>query len=202
MIDAPRVAAIGDSLIYGRHDPAGGWVGRCRELLEKRWPNGAMFNLGIGGETVIDVRNRFRIELEPREPNCVVVGVGTNDSRRHLSRMGSLIVDHSDYAHALREIVAEALSRGRRVMVASVLPVDPARTDPLDEFYYRNEDLRLTWECQRGVCGEAGAKFLDFWSLVASDFAAVSSDGLHLTSEGHTRLSRYAFSAICEEFPG
>lgn len=32
-----KIVAIGDSLIYGRHDAhAGGWIGRLRSWLEKK----------------------------------------------------------------------------------------------------------------------------------------------------------------------
>lgn len=196
----PRIAAIGDSFIYGRHDPAGGgWVGRLRASLEEPEAGSAVFNLGIGGETSRDVLRRMDAELASREPNCIIIGVGTNDTRRS-AETASLEIDPAETERNLRTLCELAKRKASRVVVASVIPVVEARTRPLDGMYYSNAELRATRSVQEGVARAFGALFLDFWTVIEREAETIYSDGLHLTGNGHKRLFEHAAPLIRKLF--
>src|SRR5438105_4369403 len=140
----PRIVAIGDSIIYGRLDSQeSGWTGMLRVWLESHIDDtSAVFNLGIGGNTSRDVLERVPVEVEPRSPNCVVVGIGTNDSRRQdADSPTELPVE--DFADNVRKIIKAVAAPDRLILVAGLLPVDEARAcpHPASGYYHYNSDV-------------------------------------------------------------
>ena len=70
----PKIVAIGDSLIYGRHDAfVGGWIGRLRSWLENKNQWSAVYNLGIGGNDTYRLLNRMDGELSVRNFNAIIM---------------------------------------------------------------------------------------------------------------------------------
>lgn len=200
----PRIVAIGDSLIYGRHDAQGsGWIGRLRKSLETNEPASAVFNLGIGGNNSSDVLERFDQEVVAREPNCIIIGVGTNDARRSDGPEGGLEIPLDEYSNNIRLLLRKAANTAKHCVIASVLPVDERKTCPLAGLYYKNEELHGYWAAQKRLCAEAGATFLDFWSTVMKGRGPrrrLFSDGLHLTARGHAVLFEAAEKRIGKLF--
>jgi len=196
--EAPRVVAIGDSLIYGRLDPErGGWIGLTRSWLEQEGPEGtAVFNLGIGGDTSVATYSRATVELPPRTPNAVIVGAGTNDLRRIEGPGGSPEVDPETYANKMRDTLRAARRIGAVIAVAGLIPVDESKTLPhKGELWYTNEDVRHYDSILRAVADGEGALYINFapaFSRGERSFELVRNelfvDGIHPGPAGHEAM--------------
>lgn len=187
-----KIAAIGDSIVYGRHDTGhGGWIGRLRASLEHLNPMSSLFNLGIGGDTAANVLQRVHSEVPPRRVDSAILGVGTNDARipiaagAHESQTAK-----SDFERTYREILSTLTEdMGLSVLVCPIFPVDEARSRPLGNFIYLNEINRDFFSSQRAISAEfERAMFVDTWDEFSSD-ATLFSDGIHLSAKGHSLVS-------------
>jgi lysophospholipase L1-like esterase len=196
--ELPRIVAIGDSLIYGRLDGVhGGWVGRLRRWLETEGPfMTAVFNLGIGGQTSADVLERIAEECGPRTPNIIVIGVGTNDLRRPVEPNAPCEVALQDFGENLERLARVAASMGARTALAGLVPVDEARTQPHNGFFYFNSDVEQYDGVVREVSRRESADYVPFgdafrpdatrgMSLRDSDLIA---DGIHPSEDGHAAM--------------
>ena len=63
-----RICFIGDSFVSGAYDEdCIGWVGRIAAAARKRGHDLSPYNLGIRGETSVQIGRRWRAEAEPRQ---------------------------------------------------------------------------------------------------------------------------------------
>ena len=121
-----RVAFVGDSFVAGVGDPHGlGWVGR---LVAHAFAAGVpltAYNLGVRGETSLDVRGRWDAELGARLPPGVdarvVLSIGANDAtcEHETARVASA---HS--VDNLGALLADAERRGWPVLVVGPPPAN------------------------------------------------------------------------------
>ena len=88
--DGDTVVFAGDSITdCGRRDtqaPYGnGYVHQTIDLITARYPerNITYFNEGIGGNTVIDLQNRWHDYVLRHKPNVVTIKIGINDLHRY-----------------------------------------------------------------------------------------------------------------------
>jgi lysophospholipase L1-like esterase len=80
---------------------------------------------GLGGESTGEGKNRLKIDLPFFNPDVLLLMEGTNDM---LGVPGSPEI--SSAADALENMVRQGKSRGVRVLVATLLPIDPVRVGP------------------------------------------------------------------------
>ncbi len=103
-----RIVALGDSLVYGYGDhEGGGWV----ERLRRRWmysdADHVVYNLGIRGDRVSQVKERlhqefiYRGELKNQSPDLIILSVGVNDSPRLGRPNGRNITDFNQLSLSL-----------------------------------------------------------------------------------------------------
>ena len=68
MIAAVRIAITGDSIAYGRNDPAGGWAARLAEHHLRAGVHGRrVWNLAIPGATLLGMKHYSPAECRVRE---------------------------------------------------------------------------------------------------------------------------------------
>ena len=192
MTETWRVVAIGDSVIYGRHDPGGGWIGRLRLALESRDKWSAVFNLGIGGQTSSDIIARFTSEVTPRTPNTVVIGCGLNDFRGE-GQMGSPIVSVDLFETNLNRILVEAHAIGiQRRILAQMNKIDTSSQE-VDGFCYPADRWREYNQAISRLGRKHEAAILHFGDL--GDFSIASgslSDRVHPSPRGHSQMAEMA----------
>ena len=83
---AMRICFIGDSFVSGAFDDeCQGWVGRISASARKRGHDVSPYNLGIRGETSVQIARRWRAEADPRQSpqqeGRLVFEFGVNDVR-------------------------------------------------------------------------------------------------------------------------
>src|SRR6266850_2518277 len=81
-----RICFIGDSFVSGAYDEdCLGWAGRISSDARRRGHDLSPYNLGIRGETSVQIAKRWRAEAEPRQSpqqeGRLVFEFGVNDAR-------------------------------------------------------------------------------------------------------------------------
>jgi lysophospholipase L1-like esterase len=187
-----RVVAIGDSVIHGRQDPGGGWVGYLRRELESRDKLAEVYNLGIGGQTSSAVLIRLIPEVSARMANIVILGFGLNDlmsDRPESPPSVSVDVFRSNIEQAA---VALHEQQVERLIVAQIHPVD-ATASGIEEMCYPLD----RWIAYNQVIAQSASRYsfevIRFSEL--KDFSLASgslSDLIHPSPLGHMRMAKFA----------
>ncbi|MAE63732.1 MAG: GDSL family lipase [Phycisphaeraceae bacterium] len=122
------VLFIGDSITdCGRRNesaPLGiGYVSQVHDLIRARYPSRrvTVINKGIGGNTVVDLADRWTDDAIRHQPNLLSVKIGINDLHRWFR--GETDVDTSPAE--FRRLYDHILSRVRKETRAKLILVDP-----------------------------------------------------------------------------
>ncbi|ROQ41247.1 lysophospholipase L1-like esterase [Frondihabitans sp. PhB188] len=153
-----KLVFLGDSLTEG-----GDWAAR--------FPNDEVVNLGVGGDTTMDVLARID-DVVAADPDSIVLLIGTNDfaSKRSVEQVvrniETILVD-------LRRLLP-----GVRLLLQSIAPRDV-------EYSARIQDANRHL---RQFAATVRAQYLDLWPALAVGDALdpdFTEDGLHLTTAGY-----------------
>ncbi|MEO1132327.1 MAG: GDSL-type esterase/lipase family protein [Cyanobacteria bacterium J06639_1] len=191
---------MGDSLIYGYGDPeGGGWVERLRrEWMNPETPGPILYNLGVRGDGVVQVLQRWeteflcRGELRNRRPDGLLLSVGVNDSARLGKPDGRNFTDFDRYRAALHEL----LERSRQhcpVWMVGTVPVEESRMPFLECFYYSHAEQYRYKEAAKEICRDLDIPYLDLfdrWLARGSDWrrSRIGADGLHPNPAGYAAI--------------
>lgn len=185
---APRcVLFFGDSLVAGIGDPAGGgWVARVVSACFDQGLQVTAYNLGVRGQTSVQVANRWRAEAAPRmlpgSDARIVVSFGTNDTTLE---GGAIRVPAARSRQALARMLEEASRVGFAPLVVGPAPVD----DP--EQNRRLADLTASFA---EVCDEHDAPFVAVLEPLSASTVWMSEvsagDGAHPGAAGYQTLAQ------------
>lgn len=148
-----------------------------------------VFNYGVGGEKVINSRNRYFSALNAIRPDAVLLMEGANDIP--LGENGAA----SSAAAEIRVWVAEAKARGIRVFLATPTPGRPGnrQIQPILLVDYADR--------MRRVAEQEGVTLVDLYSLMLPDVQRyIGVDGLHPNEAGYARIADLFFQAIQSAF--
>lgn len=200
VVQPPKLIAMGDSLIYGYGDPeGGGWVERLRrEWMHPETPGPIVYNLGVRGDGVLQVLQRWeteflcRGELRHRRPDGLLLSVGVNDSARLGKPDGKNVTEFDRYRAALQDLLERSLQHGSVWMVGTV-PVEEASMPFLECFYYSHAEQYRYKEAAKQMCRDLHVPYLDLfdrWLARGSDWrrSRMCSDGLHPNASGYAAI--------------
>jgi lysophospholipase L1-like esterase len=195
--------ALGDSFTEGLNDPgpAGGyrgWADRFAELLavghlsgqastagSTTGPPFRYANLAVRGKMLGEVVRQQLPAALSMAPDLVSIAAGGND----LLRPGA---DPDTLAAVFDDAVAKLRTAGSQVLVLTGF--DP-RTFPVIR-WIRGKVAVYNMHL-RGIADRHGCTVVDLWSMpVLCDPRVWSDDRLHLTAEGHRRVTLRACEAI------
>lgn len=191
MIDQ-SVLFFGDSLIVGVGDPEGrGWVGRIVAASFDAGRDLVAYNLGVRGETSIDVLQRWRLETEPRlrptTESRVIFSFGVNDTTLE---DGQPRVGPTQSLEALAALLNQAASLKLPALVVGPAPVDDEE---------QNERISSVSRRFVGACREEGVPFIDvFRQLRDSELwrkEVAAGDGAHPGPAGYELLAELVLAA-------
>jgi lysophospholipase L1-like esterase len=192
-----KLVALGDSGVFGWGDPLeGGWC----ERLRRHWmdlPGGpVLYNLGVRGDGLERLAARLgaevgcRGELRRQLPQGILLGVGLNDTARVGRADGRPQLDADGFLFGLQQLLRQARAMAP-VHVIGLTPVDEAAMPYAEVLWYSQADIRRYEGLLEEACLEADVPFLPLLEglLADSDWPQwLSSDGLHLNSEGHRQV--------------
>jgi acyl-CoA thioesterase-1 len=182
------IVFIGDSVTdCGRREDAPDYLGDGYvRMVAEALPARRVINVGIGGNRVIDLRDRWNIDVIQQHPELLSVYIGINDTwRRYDSNDPTSAASFEDN---YRACLADAGGASRVILVEPfVLPVSEDQErwhDDLDE--KRAVVARLSAEFATG--------FVPLQSLLAAaaevhGAPALAQDGVHPTELGHRLIA-------------
>ena len=193
------IYCFGDSITFGDYDAErGGWVDRLKadgmaRSVASGQEDGAVVNLGIGGETTGMMRSRLTSELEARldagARSLVVLAYGANDAA---DLDGRFRVPQEEYVENLSWAIDEARRLRCEVWLMNVTPVAPAADG------IRNASGRLRsnavvarYNAALEVLSQRkSVELLDVNGAFPRDELAslFVADGVHPNAEGHARI--------------
>ncbi len=167
-----KVVVLGDSLVYGFGDPeGGGWVERLRrQWMSPDTVGPILYNLGVRGNRVIQVRDRLeqefrhRGELRNRLPDASIFSVGLNDSARIQSFQGRNYTEFNEFETALHSMLDQA-QRLCNVLFVGMVPVDESKMPFQGCLYYTLADQFRYKEATRLACLDRNIPYLDLFEI-------------------------------------
>jgi acyl-CoA thioesterase-1 len=177
-----RVLFFGDSLVAGVGDPSGrGWVGRVVAASFAAGVPVTAYNLGVRGETSVQVASRWRQETGPRllpgADTRIVMSFGANDTT---IEGGQRRVEDDRSCGALASILDRV-----EAIALPVLIVGPAPVDDVEQ----NDRINSLSASFAGVCAERSAPFVSVGEPLLASPAwmdqVVAGDGAHPGAAGY-----------------
>ena len=145
-----------------------------------------VFNYGLGGERVVNARNRYLSALSATRPDVLLLMEGANDISSGEDGAAS------SAAQEISVWVAEAKVRGIRVFLATPTPGRPGGNRTIQPFLlvdYANRMIR--------VAEQQGVTLVDLYNLMLPDVQRyIGVDGLHPNEQGYARIADLFFQAI------
>ena len=192
-----KLIALGDSGVFGWGDPLeGGWC----ERLRRHWmelPGGpVLYNLGVRGDGLERLSARLerevacRGELRRQQPQGILLGVGLNDCARVGRRDGRQQLDPEGFLFGLEQLLPLA-QRLAPVFVVGLSPVNEEAMPYAEVLWYQLDDIHRYERLLEEACLEADVPFLPLLESLLADTdwpLWLSSDGLHLNSDGHRQV--------------
>ncbi|WP_085441208.1 GDSL-type esterase/lipase family protein [Magnetofaba australis] len=134
--------AFGDSFVAAVGDPQGlGWVGRLAAQSRNAQRDLTLYNLGVRGDTSVDIRQRWRAEYAARtalRPQAaLLLSFGVNDCCPAADGAGVRVAPQDSLA-AAEEILSQAHALAPTLMIGPPPIAEPdiaARTADLDRLY-------------------------------------------------------------------
>lgn len=166
-----QVAVLGDSIVHGGlDDEFGGWVARLKVQSMREGRGDHVFNLGLGGNTSINILERAGVEMLARKNHVknIIFSTGTNDMncqipltafQMNLARLGEI-----------------ATSLGMKVYFMGLF----LRTDR-DTI----ADTAAYDAVIREVCASGGYTYIPTADRISPDDLV---DGCHPNAQGHAKL--------------
>jgi acyl-CoA thioesterase-1 len=182
------IVFIGDSVTdCGRRDDAPDYFGEGYvRLIAGTLPERRIINVGINGNRVVDLRDRWHIDVIEQKPDILSVYIGINDTWRRYDANDPTTAEsfETDY----RACLADLGGATKLILVEPfVLPVN-------DEQESWHEDLDEKRAVVARLAEEFGAGFVPLQSVLAAaaeDRGATSlaQDGVHPTEIGHRLIA-------------
>ena len=141
-----NICIFGDSITWGTWDPlGGGWVSRLRSYIENKDLYIETYNLGVSGDNITDLLQRFEVESKAREPKLIIIAIGTNDSQ-YINEKGNYQIRPKDFELKLKKLIELSRKFTNKLILLTPNKVDESKTTPVlwdNTKYYDNESIQI-----------------------------------------------------------
>lgn len=194
---------VGDSIATGTGDQrALGWPGRIAAVALAGGADLTIYDLGVRGDTSVDVARRWRAETDARLPRLFPGGIvfqyGLNDCtvRTYEDGRTERRVEAEVTLATTRTMLTEAHGLQPTLFIGPA-PIDDARPGPqLVPGVVQttaNDDIRALDVQLGSVARDSGVAYLSVFDSLAADErwvrATRAGDGIHPTDEGYEALA-------------
>jgi lysophospholipase L1-like esterase len=179
---------IGDSITDAgrRDDPEHlglGYVRLVAQSLATRGDRRTVFNRGVGGDRIGDLRARWQADAIDPAPSVLTVYVGVNDTWRRFD--AGTPTSASEFEHVYRGLLEEA----RATVNPRFVLVEPYLTPVTEEQHGWLDDLAGKRDAVASLATEFGAAFVPLHRILTvaaahHGAAALAADGVHPTPLG------------------
>jgi lysophospholipase L1-like esterase len=204
-----KLLFIGDSITdCDRARPVGeapdgglgmGYVGMVDGLITATHPeaNIRVVNMGISGNTVRHLKERWQSDVLDLQPDWLSVMIGINDVWRHFDTRLQVEwqVPHDEYANTLEELVRTTEPRLKGLVLMTPFFIEPNSADPMRRMMNRyGATVRDIAERYRAIFVDTQAAFDEVLEKVHS--YALAGDRVHANAAGHFVLARAFLKAV------
>lgn len=190
-----NICIFGDSITEGIDDACGGWVGR----LDLNHVDANIINLGVDGDSTDDLVERFETDIEGKDPDTIVIAIGTNDSM-YLSDEGHNYVTFEKFIANLGILKRTAERHANRAVFVGLTPVDERLTMPVPwgtGMYYTNRGIERYDRAIRTFCEKEAAQFIDIHDeFMKLEYMDMLADGLHPNALGYEWMAKKIATAL------
>jgi lysophospholipase L1-like esterase len=198
---------IGDSVTdCGRARPVGkgtsgtlgnGYVAEVDAAITRTGynPTVEVYNMGIGGNTVRDLANRWDADVVARRPEWVSILIGINDVWRFFDSRGFGAVMPQEFVRTYDNLLNRMPNSVKGVVLMSPFFVQPKRTDPMrvrmDEY----------GAMVKSMAAHRGATFVDLQAVLDKEletqpYLNLAADRIHPTPLGHWVIAEAFLKAV------
>ena len=174
------VMVFGDSITYGLYDDElNGWVNRIRNKLEK--DNYFVFNLGIPGQSSIDLKNRFELEIKNRYNNeddfIIIYAIGIKDALKLNDDIKNLNI----FEDNIKYIINITKKYSKQIYFLSLIEPDYKKRT-----MYLKENVYLINNKLKELSLNNSENYIDVFNILDNINLI---DGLHPDSKGNKLIS-------------
>lgn len=186
------ILAFGDSITMGAWDSQGGWANRLCNGKTR-----IVYNLGIDGNTVLDLLGRLELEVVNRgadKNSVIILAIGLNDSSRV---NGQTKVDIVTFALTYHKLITLAQKYSDNVFCMGLTPINESKTKPVcwdETLSFAENDCYKFDIAIRAMVEEAGAEYIE----LPQKTVTLSDDGVHPDGEGHRTIAAIVNSKLQE----
>jgi len=185
-----RICVFGDSLVsseyYQKYD---NWVTILLKYVSKLNKNNLVYNQGISGETTTGLLKRIDIELKARNPNIIIIHIGSNDA--NLTK-GKIQTPEKEFISNYKNIILLSKKYTKNIIITGLTPCDESKTRPTiwskNEFVL-NENIKRYNDIIKIICKKENILFLDLFDDFKNQknyiLLLVKEDGIHLNKKGN-----------------
>lgn len=196
--DHLQILAFGDSITQGFYDSKGGWVQRLRTYLEQNDFKNKLsairiFNMGVSGNTSLDLVNRFESETKSRlrYPNPIFLfSIGVNDTQ-YPEGKSTILIPLDQFKENIKLLIKKAQLISPHIIFLDLTPVDEQKTTPCSwkSISYKNKDISIFHQALSNICSEQQISFINLYDeWILSGYKKLLIDGLHPNDDGHQKI--------------
>lgn len=155
-----------------------------------------VFNAGIGGNTTLQMINRFDSDVLSKNPTHCIIECGINDCVQSYGYSLELAKSY------FLQLIAKCTSNGIIPILGTINPVDSCNFDSAKVSYI--DQLRAY---QVSYCNSNGIQVIDFYNLFKNNIGTttittlLNTDYLHPNQDGHIRMGQEASRALRKSLP-
>jgi lysophospholipase L1-like esterase len=194
--DADRARPVGEGL-FGAHGK--GYVSLVDALLSSVYPAHGIrvVNQGVSGNTVRDLKCRWKTDVLDLKPDWISIMIGINDDWRQfdLPRQAEIHVYPEEYEATLEELITQTLPSLKGLVLMTPYFIEPNKSDP----------MRIRMDCYGSIvkklAGKHGCVLVDTqaaFDAVLPHYHPMSLawDRIHPIITGHMILARAFMNGI------
>jgi len=169
----------------------------------------SIFNLGVSGEDITGVSNRFESEIlsrigrknETPDHIFIIVAVGVNDTQVDVTT-GEHRTEPEIYQAHLEQMVIYAKEQCAGVILLGLAPIDDTGLDPIpwhSTHAYRNSEVKKYNKVIENVAQANDISFISLNNIFGNKVTELTVDGIHPNAEGHRLIFERVKEALEKE---
>ena len=188
-----NICIFGASSTWGAWDSEkGGWVNRLRLDLESNSKDYIeLYNLGVNGNTVVDLLKRFETEAKARNPDILIFSIGDNDSA---------LLSLKEFEQNLIKLVNLAKKFTKKIVFLGFKPIDESKTNPVEwdkTVSYTNEKMQEYHNKLKEIVEKQGLGYIEMSNVL--NINQDLEDGLHPNAKGHQKIYKAVKAFLIKE---
>ncbi len=217
----PRILFIGDSITDGNwgnsdgsaqpsaarnhwdmnHIYGSGYMYLCASYYQSTYPEREyqFFNRGISGNTLNDLKNRWREDALAIHADVVSILIGTNDVNEYLGKKDGRAFDFVSWKQTYRELL-DSLRRDNpqvKIVLCEPFTACTGYMKKTDDFALRDSLIQRLGKITSQIAADYDAAFIPYASMFRRLLTESSNlpdtywiwDGIHPTPAGHKRMA-------------